>query len=210
MGGRGKPTQGGFGGGPPLNPGGNFLPPRGGVKRKGQIILPPSQKAAPRTRLSFARWLVSRETPLPAGGGVNRQWQAFFGRGIVKTVQDFGYQGDPPTHPELLDWLAVAFMDRGWSFKQLDRLIVTSATDRQSSQVNAELPAKDPENLLLARGPRFRVEAEMLRDAALRNAGLLSGKMYGPSVFPPQLPSIPTEGTYGPLTGTGRTGEDRY
>jgi len=125
-------------------------------------------------------------------------------------VQDFGYQGDPPSHPELLDWLAVAFMERGWSFKELDRLIVMSATYQQSSAVSAELASRDPENMLLARGPRFRVEAEILRDAALREAGLLSSKMYGPSVFPAQLPSITTEGTYGPLTWTVSTGEDRY
>jgi hypothetical protein len=125
-------------------------------------------------------------------------------------VQDFGYQGDPPSHPELLDWLAVAFMERGWSFKELDRLIVMSATYRQTSAVSAELAARDPENVLLARGPRFRVEAEILRDAALREAGLLSSKMYGASVFPAQLPSITTEGTYGPLVWTVSTGEDRY
>jgi hypothetical protein len=189
---------------------GEFLSPKDAVQADVPSFLPPFPKDAPRNRLTFARWLVSRENPLTARVAVNRQWQAFFGRGILKTVQDFGYQGDPPTHPELLDWLAIAFMDRGWSFKELDRLIVTSATYRQASQVSPELAAKDPENLLLARGPRFRVEAEILRDAALLNAGLLSSKMYGPSVFPPQLPSITTEGTYGPLTWTVSTGEDRY
>ena len=97
---------------------------------------------------------------------VNRQWQAFFGRGIVRTLEDFGYQGDPPTHPELLDWMAIEFMERGWSMKKLHRLIVTSATYMQSSSVSPQLQRRDPQNLLLARGPRFRLDAEIIRDSA--------------------------------------------
>jgi hypothetical protein len=189
---------------------GEFLSEEEAVQPDVPGILPPLPKDAPRNRLTLAKWLVSRENPLTARVAVNRQWQAFFGRGIVKTVQDFGYQGDPPTHPKLLDWLAVEFMDRGWSFKDLDRMIVKSATYRQSSRATQELIAKDPENLLLARGPRFRVEAEIVRDAALKEAGLLSSKMYGPSVFPAQIPSITTEGTYGPLQWKISPGEDRY
>src|SRR5262249_59683630 len=105
------------------------------------------------------------------------------GEGIVRTLQDFGYQGEPPSHPELLDWLAVEFVKRGWSMKQMHRLIVLSATYRQSSWVTPGLQARDPENRLLARGPRFRLEAELIRDTALRSAGLLSQKVGGPSVF---------------------------
>jgi Protein of unknown function (DUF1553) len=141
---------------------------------------------------------------------VNRRWGAYFGRGIVRTTADFGYQGDVPSHPKLLDWLAVEFMNRGWSLKQIDRLIVTSATYRQSSEVRPELLARDPQNMLLARGPRFRLEAELVRDGALRAAGLLSEKIGGPSVFPPQPPSVTTEGSYGVLPWRPSKGPDRY
>jgi hypothetical protein len=173
-------------------------------------FLPPLPQGAPANRLTFARWLVSPENPLTARVTVNRQWAAFFGRGIVRTTEDFGFQGELPSHPELLDWLAVEFMQRGWSMKSLHRLIVTSATYRQSSRVTPDLLARDPRNVLLARGPRQRVEAEIVRDAALKASGLLSETMGGPGVFPPQPPTVTTEGTYGPMTWTPSTGEDRY
>jgi hypothetical protein len=141
---------------------------------------------------------------------MNRQWAAFFGRGLVRTAEDFGYTGEPPTHPELLDWLAVEFVRRGWSLKAMHRLIVTSATYQQSSRVTPELLAHDAENRLLARGPRLRLEAELLRDAALMASGLLSHKVGGPSVFPPQPPSVTAEGAYGALGWKVSEGPDRY
>ena len=134
----------------------------------------------------------------------------FLRPGIVRTLQDFGYQGELPTHPELLDWIAVEFMRQGWSMKKLDRLIVTSATYRQSSVVTPDLLAHDPQNILLSRGPRFRLEAEIIRDSALAAAGILSQKMGGPSVFPPQPASVTTESAYGALVWTPSAGEDRF
>jgi hypothetical protein len=153
---------------------------------------------------------VSCDNPLTARVQVNRQWAAFFGRGIVRTMQDFGYQGELPSNQDLLDWLAVEFMKEGWSLKKLDRLIVTSATFKQSSNVTPALLARDPENVLLARGPRFREEAEIVRDSALRASGLLSERIGGPSVFPPQPASITTEGAYGALKWKTSTGPDRW
>jgi hypothetical protein len=140
---------------------------------------------------------------------VNRAWAAFFGRGIVKTTDDFGYQGESPSHPELLDWLALEFMKQGWSMKKLHRLIVTSATYRQSSNVSSELLANDPENRLLARFPRMRLEAEMVRDGALQAAGLLSLKMGGPPVKPPQAEGV-SEVAYGNPKWDASAGEDRH
>jgi hypothetical protein len=138
------------------------------------------------TRLTFARWLAARSSPTTARSIVNRVWQAYFGIGIVATSENFGTQCEPPSHPELLDWLAVNFMDQqGWSLKKLHRLIVTSATYRQSSRVTPELEERDPYNRLLARGPRFRVDAEIVRDIALSASGLLNPEVGGPSVFPP-------------------------
>lgn len=160
-------------------------------------------------RLSFARWLVSRDNPLTSRVIVNRAWAAFFGKGIVKTTEDFGYQGALPTHPELLDWLAVDFMESGWSQKHLHRLIVTSATYRQASKVTAEMTAKDPENRWLARFPRTRLEAEMIRDSALRAAGLLSLKMGGAPVRPPQPEGV-SEVAYGSPKWDASSGEDRH
>ncbi|HWB04841.1 MAG TPA: PSD1 and planctomycete cytochrome C domain-containing protein [Verrucomicrobiales bacterium] len=173
-------------------------------------VLPPLPAGVPNNRLSFARWLVSRENPLTARVVVNRQWAAFFGRGLVRTQEDFGYQGDLPTHPALLDWLAIEFMENGWSMKKLHRLIVMSATYRQSSLVKGRGAEVDAENLLLWRGPRHRLEAEQIRDSALAVTGLLSSKMGGPGVFPPQPAGVTTEGTYGPMQWTPATGEDRY
>jgi len=140
---------------------------------------------------------------------VNREWAALLGRGLVKTIGDFGFQGDAPTHPELLDWLAVEFMRDDWSLKRLHKRIVTSATYRQTSRVPPELRARDPENKLLARGPRFRMEAETIRDSALRASGLLSEKMGGPGVRPPQPEGV-TEAACGNAKWTADTGENRY
>jgi hypothetical protein len=160
--------------------------------------------------LSLARWLASPRNPLVARVTVNRHWAAIFGRGLVRTTEDFGYQGEPPTHPELLDWLAVEFMRQGWSVKQLHKLIVTSATYRQSSRVSPELLEHDPQNKLLARAPRVRLDAELVRDASLRFSGLLTEKLGGPSVFPPQPAGVSSEGTYGPLAWKVSEGPDRY
>jgi hypothetical protein len=165
---------------------------------------------APRDRLAFARWLVDRRNPLAARVTVNRYWAALFGRGLVATLDDFGFQGEPPSHPELLDWLAVELMDQGWSLKQLHRLIVTSATYRQSSRLTPALVARDRDNRLLARGPRSRLEAELIRDSVLKVSGLLAERLGGPSVFPPQPASVTTEGAYGALSWNPSTGADRY
>lgn len=189
---------------------GEFLQPKEPVEPGGLAILHPMPKDAPRDRMTFARWLVDRENPLVARVTVNRHWAAFFGRGLVRTTEDFGTQGELPTHPELLDWLAVEFMDRGWSQKALHKLIVLSATYRQSSRVTPELAERDPQNKLYARGSRVRLEGELVRDSFLSASGLLSRKMGGPSVYPPQLPSITTEGAFGPLAWNVSTGEDRY
>ena len=189
---------------------GEFLQPEEAVTPGVPSVLPPLPANAPSNRLSFARWLVSPGNPLVGRVTMNRQWSAFFGRGIVRSTDDFGYQGDVPTHPELLDWLAVEFAKQNWSLKKMHRLIVMSATYRQSSQVTPNLLAQDPENRLLARGPRVRLEAEQVRDMALTVAGLLSPKLGGPSVFPPQPPGVTSEGTYGPLAWNVSMGEDRY
>ena len=189
---------------------GEYLQPREMVSPGTLAILPPLATGVPKNRLSFARWLVSEQNPLVGRVTMNRAWAAFFGRGIVKTVQDFGYQGDFPTHPELLDYLALELIRQRWSMKAMHRLIVNSSTYRQSSRLTEELRAKDPENLLLARGPRVRLEAEQIRDGVLRSAGLLSSKLGGPSVFPPQPPGVTTEGTYGRLDWKVSSGPDRY
>ncbi|MCP5516435.1 MAG: PSD1 domain-containing protein [Verrucomicrobiales bacterium] len=189
---------------------GEFLQPTTEVTPGVPAFLPGFPEDAPANRLTLARWLVSPDNPLTARVTMNRAWEAFFGRGIVRTLDDFGFQGEAPSNPRLLDWLAVEFMNRGWSMKQMHRLIVLSATYQQSSHVTPERLQADPENVLLSRGPRFRMEAELLRDSALAVSGLLSPKLGGPSVFPPQLASITTEGAYGPLTWRTSQGEDRY
>jgi hypothetical protein len=140
---------------------------------------------------------------------VNRHWAAFFGRGIVKTLADFGVQGDAPSHPELLDWMALELQRKGWSIKQLHRLIVTSRTYQQSSVITSEALETDPENILLARGPRVRLEAEQIRDSMLHATGLLSSKMFGPPVYPPQPQGV-TESSYGGGGWNTSQGEDRY
>jgi hypothetical protein len=149
-------------------------------------FLPPMAADAPRNRLGLARWLVDPANPLTARVAVNRYWQMYFGTGIVKTAEDFGSQGEAPSHPELLDWLATEFMRTGWNVKAMQRLIVTSAAYRQASIASPELRERDPENRLIARGPRVRLPAEMIRDQALLVSGLLSTRMGGPSVKPYQ------------------------
>jgi len=166
-------------------------------------------RVGPSDRLSLARWLVSRENPLVGRVTVNRAWQAFFGTGLVRTSSDFGTQGDPPTHPELLDWLATEFVDRGWSLKKLHRLIVTSATYRQRGEFTPESLKRDPQNELLARGPRQRVNAETVRDIMLRASGLLAPKKYGRSVYPPQPDSVSAL-AYGNASWPTSIGEDRH
>jgi mono/diheme cytochrome c family protein len=156
------------------------------VERDTPAFLPPLPAGAPRNRLGFARWLVAPEHPLTARVAVNRFWQQFFGTGLVKTAEDFGSQGTPPTHPELLDWLAVQFREDGWDVKKAVKRLVMSATYRQSARVPRDRLAKDPDNRLLSRGPRFRLDAETLRDQALFVSGLLVEKVGGPSVRPPQ------------------------
>jgi uncharacterized protein DUF1553/uncharacterized protein DUF1549/cytochrome c len=146
----------------------------------------PPKSGARRTRLDLANWLVNPANPLTPRVTINRIWMRYFGRGIVETEEDFGTQGSPPTHPELLDWLASEFMRRGWSMKAMHRLIVTSATYRQSSDVRKDLNETDPRNLLLARQERLRLEAEIVRDAALGASGLLDARIGGPGVRPPQ------------------------
>lgn len=161
-------------------------------------------------RLALARWLVDRNNPLTTRVTVNRYWEAIFGIGLVRTSEDFGQQGEAPTHPELLDWLATEFMQSGWDTKHLLKLIVTSAAYRQSSRVTPELTARDPENRLLARGPRFRLSAETIRDQALFVGGLLSPKMYGPPVKPPQ-PKLGLSAAFGSATDWETSaGEDKY
>ncbi len=154
------------------------------VGRAVPAFLPPLPPGAPLNRLGLARWLVAPNHPLTARVAVNRLWQQVFGVGIVKTAEDFGSQGEPPSHPELLDWLAVQFREDGWNVKRMMKRLVMSATYRQSSRVAPEKLAKDPENRLLAHGPRYRLDAETLRDQALYVSGLLVEHLGGPSVKP--------------------------
>ncbi|HEV2946973.1 MAG TPA: DUF1553 domain-containing protein, partial [Gemmataceae bacterium] len=190
---------------------GDFLKPGKAVQPGVPEFLNPLPAGAPANRLTLARWLVDRKAPTTARAIVNRVWQSYFGVGLVSTSEDFGMQSEPPSHPELLDWLAVEFMDRGWRLKDLHRLIVTSATYRQSSKVTPELYARDPYNRLLARGPRFRVDAEIVRDIGLACSGLLNDKVGGRSVFPP-LPAfmlVPPV-SYGPKIWPEDKGPERY
>jgi len=165
---------------------------------------------APANRLGLARWLVSPDNPLTARTVVNRFWEQLFGRGLVATMEDFGSQGDRPAHPELLDWLARRFMhDYQWSMKRLLRAIVLSATYRQDARLTPEGLERDPDNRLLARGPRLRLSAEQIRDQALAVSGLLSGKMYGPSVMPYQPEGV-WQTVYNGSSWELSEGEDRY
>ena len=160
-------------------------------------------------RLGLAQWIVSPDNPLTARVVANRNWQAFFGEGIVRTLDDFGFQGKPPSHPQLLDHLASALVANDWSIKWLHKYIVTSATYQQSSVVDADGYKKDPSNQWLSRFPRSRLDAEILRDASLVSAGILSNKMFGPPVRPPQPDGI-TETAYGSPKWVASNGEDRY
>ena len=171
----------------------SFLLKRGQIGAHGRAVEPGTPAALhaldsdlPPNRLGLAQWITSPENPLTARVTVNRLWAEIFGRGIVPTAEDFGRQGDGPTHPELLDWLAVEFAEGGWSIKDLVRVMVTSSTYRQSSRGSTELLERDPDNMLLALGPRFRLPAEAIRDSVLAASGLLSLKMGGPPVHPPQ------------------------
>lgn len=189
---------------------GEYLQPREKVEPELPEFLHVWPADLPRNRLGFARWLVSPENPLTARVIVNRQWAAFFGRGIVATVDDFGMQGSPPDHPELLDWLAVTFVaDDQWSLKQLHRRIATSAVYRQSSTYRAEAVTIDPENRLLTFMPRLRLEAEIVRDSMLQASGTLSHKRGGVPVRPPQPKGV-TEVAYGGQGWNASVGEDRY
>lgn len=188
---------------------GSYLSPGETVYAGTPAALNPWPDGLPKNRLGLARWLVARENPLTSRVAVNRIWEQYFGHGIVETSEDFGAQGERPEHPELLDWLAVEFMDRGWSQKAIHRLIVTSATYRQDSRVTPELEQRDPNNRLLARGPRFRVEAEMVRDIVLSASGLLSPKIGGRSVFPFQPEGV-WDMPYNDDAWKISSGEDRY
>lgn len=170
----------------------------------------PLPDGEPVDRLALAQWLVDSKNPLTARVIVNRHWEQIFGAGLVPTSEEFGSQGEPPTHPKLLDWLAVDLQENEWNIKRLLKQIVMSATYRQSSIATPRQLAMDPTNTYLARGPRFRISAEMVRDQALFVGGLLSNKMYGPPVKPPQ-PSLGLKAAFGSATDwTTSEGDDRY
>ena len=172
--------------------------------------LPAFAGDSPKNRLGFSKWLLDPANPLTSRVAVNRFWLQYFGTGIVKTAEDFGLQGEQPTHPELLDWLATEFIRTGWDIKGLQRLIVTSATYRQSAKQTPELTAKDPENRLLARAPRFRLDAEVVRDNALAASGLLVPTIGGPSVKPYQPKGLWEEVSYGGTEFTGQVFEQDH
>ena len=190
---------------------GNFLDPLKAVSPDVPAFLNPIDPHAPRNRLTFAKWLTSRESPTTARSFVNRVWQALWGVGFVETAEDLGVQSPAPSHPELLDYLAADFMDRGWSVKQLLREITLSAAYRQSSRVTPELLVKDPYNRLLARGPRVRAEAETVRDIALAVSGLMNKKVGGPPSYPP-IPDFLMQPplSYGPKIWREDKNEERY
>ncbi|MBI3860614.1 MAG: DUF1553 domain-containing protein, partial [Planctomycetia bacterium] len=212
---------------------GDFLKPTALVAPGVPAFLHSLPDGAPPTRLTFARWLADRKSPTTARSFVNRIWQSYFGTGLVSTSEDLGSQSDPPSHPDLLDWLAVEFMSptseiqnpkseiqatallRGgngtWNIKRLHRLIVTSATYRQSSKISREQLARDPFNRLLARAPRLRVDAEIVRDVALAASGLLDRTVGGPSVFPPapEFLFLPPA-SYGPKIWSEETGTGKF
>jgi mono/diheme cytochrome c family protein len=189
---------------------GNFLDPAETVLPGVPASLPAFPAGSSPDRLGLARWLTDRRNPLTARVAVNRLWAQIFASGLVETEEDFGTQGDPPSHPELLDWLAIFYQDSGWDTKALLRLIVTSATYRQSSKLTPELRERDPRNRLLARAPRMRLEAEMVRDQAMALSGLLSRKIGGPSVFPPQPDGLWQAAFNGQRTWATSEGADRY
>ena len=190
---------------------------RGNYETPGDIVppavpasMPPLPAGTKADRLALAKWLVSPQHPLMSRVVINRLWQQFFGRGIVKTPDDFGLQGALPSHPELLDWLAVEFRESGWDVQHMIRLIMESKTYRQSAAVTPAMLAKDPENTLLARGPRHRLDSRFLRDQALALSGLLVEKRGGPAVMPYQPPGIWEEMSFGKNRYFQGTGEDLY
>ncbi len=194
-----------------------FMLTRGGYDKPGEKVgpatpafLPPMAPQLPHNRLGLARWLTSTENPLTARVIVNRAWQQFFGIGLVKTPEDFGVQGEPPSNPQLLDWLAVDLVESGWDLKHLHRLIVTSAAYRQSSKVTPALLERDPQNRLLARGPRYRLPSWMIRDQALAVSGLLVPRLGGPPVRPYQPPGVWEEATFGTKSYRQDHGEALY
>ncbi|MDX1978865.1 MAG: DUF1553 domain-containing protein, partial [Bryobacteraceae bacterium] len=198
-----------------------FVLARGDYRNKTEKVtpavpasLPPLPPGAPANRLGLARWLTTGNHPLTARVAVNRFWQSYFGTGLVETAEDFGSQGGPPSHPELLDWLATEFVRSGWDVKAMQKLIVTSATYRQSSKASPELIEKDPQNRLLARMSRFRLPAESVRDNALALSGLLNPEIGGPSVYPYQPAGLWEEMAYGDVftaqTYTPSRGKDLY
>jgi hypothetical protein len=190
---------------------GDFLKPLDEVTPDVPAFLNPLSDDARRDRLTFARWLVARDAPTTARALVNRVWQTYFGTGLVATPEELGAQGETPSHPELLDWLAVELMEGGWSLKSLHRQIVTSATYRQASVVTPRQAADDPDNRLLSRGPRGRVEAEVVRDIALTASGLLTREIGGPSVHPPAPAFLfQRPASYGPKIWNTDEGADRY
>ncbi len=190
---------------------GDFLRPEKRVEAGVPSFLHQLPEGEPVNRLTMAKWMVDRRSPTTARSIVNRLWQSYFGTGIVATSEDFGRQSEAPSHPELLDWLAVDLMENGWSLKHLHRLIVTSATYRQTSTVTPELLRKDPYNRLLARGSRIRVDGEVVRDISLAASGLLNPQVGGPSVFPPspEFLYLPPA-SYGPKIWSEARGNDRY
>ena len=201
---------------PQQNPRGTQIHQRGEFLQVGQAVtasaldfLHPFEGQYPADRLGFARWLVSANNPLTPRVVANRQWAAFFGRGIVSTLDDFGFQGEPPTHPDLLDHLATKLLDNQWSLQWLHKYIVSSATYQQASTIQPGVLAIDPANTWLTRSPRSRLEAEVIRDSNLKSAGVLSSTMFGPPVRPPQ-PDGTTSTAYGSPKWTASEGEDRY
>ena len=189
---------------------GDYLQPGIAISPRTPAVLSPMPDGPEPPRLRLARWIVSRENPLSARVAVNRIWQEYFGKGLVETSEDFGSRGSPPTHPELLDWLAVEFMDSGWNLKHIHKLIVTSATYRQSSVARKDLKARDPSNELLARQVRLRLSAELVRDAALAASGLLDTRIGGKSVHPPLPPGVADLGYDKKIAWTASGGNDRY
>ncbi|MEL7530923.1 MAG: PSD1 and planctomycete cytochrome C domain-containing protein [Bacteroidota bacterium] len=189
---------------------GNYSQPQAKVKSQVPDFLPALAANAPNNRLGLAQWLISDQHPLTARVTVNRYWQAFFGTGLVKTAEDFGAQGEKPSHPALLDWLAVFLMQSGWDLKALHKEIVMSHTYRQASHSSPELQQLDPDNRLLARGARFRLPSWMIRDQALQVSGLLVPQMGGPAVYPYQPAGIWAEATFGQKRYQQDHGEKLY
>ncbi len=188
---------------------GNFQDLGEAVTEGTPSALHPFPKNEPQNRLGMAKWLISKDNPLTARVAVNRFWEQIFGGGLVRTTEEFGTQGDLPTHPELLDWLAVEFVESGWDIKHILKSMVMSKAYRQTSKVSPDQQEKDPDNRYYGRGPRFRLSAEMVRDQALAVSGLLSSKMYGPSVRPLRPSSGLSAAFGGGLDWTPSAGEDR-